>query len=394
MNTAKWSELLESTNGLVQPGMVKELLSKSECEKFLSLIAESTRSFIKEGKPNYGLKVFLNGLQDNVQNNRLLEDPLKENESLEDWGKRFFKEEPFGFIMNFLEDYSDDIVAEMATCASPLLETHGMPLAGLSLLFFMGDYGYTPFGVHRGSPGEDGILFHLGPATKTFYIWDTDEYNHLTGNAPYFKDVGKILHAATPYVLESGDVISFPDHVYHVAYTPTFSVSMVLDYKRAERKTVKQLLVRELEEVFKTDNQLFTKVPEEGEMEVLNTLGFVENSVDAVKRLKARLKSNGGFYKASKMQRFPINLSGRYTLKTPFIIQEIERPDGKISHFIRGHEIVLERDKKITRLVGQLNEQRSIDLAKTNINPNPTDPGFSLFDLMMRIGQTGALFEV
>ena len=33
---------------------------------------------------------------------------------------------------------------------------------------FIGNYGFTPFGVHKENIGEEGFLFHMGPGKKTF----------------------------------------------------------------------------------------------------------------------------------------------------------------------------------------------------------------------------------
>ncbi|CAM3975369.1 MULTISPECIES: cupin domain-containing protein [Flavobacterium] len=388
MSSEKWNTLLNNTNRLTTPAMQKEILSAEECELFLDLIAKSTQQFAKEKKPYNGLKVFTKGVQDVSQNEPFIENPPQDNESLKEWSTRSFKGEPFGFIMNFLENYNNTIVEEMAKKVAPLIAELGYPFAGLSMLYFMGDYGYTPFGVHRGSAGEDGVLFHLGPATKTFYIWETDEYNRLTNHATSYKNVEEILHAATAYILEPGDAISFPDDMYHVANTEEFSVSLVLDYRRASQGKVKELIINELLQVNPDNDTLLNHIPPS---ELLQTLNFQNESEQAVKRLMSRLKSNGGFMKPSILSYSNLDLQGTYQLKKPFSLELLPLKKQQSTVFARGHEIIIENNKELLDFINLINTGAPINLATLNIGLQPETLGFDLFQFLMKVDETEIL---
>jgi hypothetical protein len=388
MSSEKWNTLLSNTNRLTTPAMQKEILSTEECELFLDLIAKSTQQFAKEKKPYNGLKVFTKGVQDVSQNEPFIENPPQDNESLKEWSMRSFKGEPFGFIMNFLENYNNTIVEEMAKKVAPLIAELGYPFAGLSMLYFMGDYGYTPFGVHRGSTGEDGVLFHLGPATKTFYIWETEEYNRLTNHATSYKNAEEILHAATAYILEPGDAISFPDDMYHVANTEEFSVSLVLDYRRASQGKVKELIINELLQVNPENNTLLNHIPPS---ELLQTLNFQNESEQAVKRLMSRLKSNGGFMKPSILSYSNLDLQGTYQLKKPFSLELLPLKKQQSTVFARGHEIIIENSKELLDFINLINTGAPINLATLNIGLQPETLGFDLFQFLMKVDETEIL---
>jgi hypothetical protein len=391
MINEKWDNLLNQTNRFTQPGMQKELLSPKECELFLKLIAKCTQKFAKENKPFNGLKIFTEGVQDNAQNEHFIENlPLKE-ETLKNWSERVYKGKPFGFIMNFIENYNNEIVEEMAKKVAPLIEELGYPFAGLSMLFFMGDYGYTPFGVHKGSPGEDGILFHLGPGTKTFYIWETDVYNSLTNHAYTYKNAEEILHAATPYILEPGDAISFPDDMYHVANTEEFSVSVVLDYRRASQRKVKELLIDELLKI-NTENE--TLLDHISPTQLLQTIDFQNESEEAVKRLMLRLKSNGGFFKPSIRNFSTLDLQGIYKLRSPFTLETLTQNKNILSVFARGHEIRTQNTKEIVALINLLNTGEPVNLTTINIGLQAETPGFELFEFLMKIDEIEILLKI
>lgn len=384
----KWIDLLDKTNGLTTPAMVKGVLNQKECNVFLELLSKTTQEFTKKKKPNNGLKMFKEGVQNNTLNELLIENPPTENESLDKWSQRIFEGEPFGAILNFVENYNNDIVQKMANKIRDLLELHGTPWAGLSMLFFMGDYGFTPFGVHRGSPGEDGVLFHLGPAKKTFYIWETETYNRLTNYAPSYKNTEEILHAATPYILEPGDAISFPDDMYHIANTEEFSVSLVLDYRRASKRSIKQLLLDELQKI-----EITPDVPlgHDHSINPIEKIDFYKETELATNRIKKRLASNGGFLKKSNRLVFPFDAAGIYQIKNPFQIQILNKHDKQLTLFSRGHEITTANTPDIIELIQKINAGETIEVSKMDIDFTPESTGFYQFELLLKIGETDIL---
>jgi len=115
----------------------------------------------------------------------------------------------------------------MCSIISPLLKKAGLPLGGLSFLFFMGNYGFTPFGIHKEAKGEEGFLFHLGPADKKFYTWDIEEYNKIEHNAKVFHEVDEMLPVAKCYELNRKSVMFIPHHLYHIGNTEDFSLILL-----------------------------------------------------------------------------------------------------------------------------------------------------------------------
>ena len=387
----KWAELVEKSQGLKVPAMVSGLNTVVDCEYYLDLLKSVVISFAEKNDPFSGLKIFLKGQQDNAQNERLMNLPPNKNESLKDWGNRFFNGEPHGLILNFLENYNNDIVQKMAKTAAPLLSSQGYPLSGLSMLFFMGDYGFTPFGVHKGSPGEDGFLFHLGPAEKTFYFWDTDEYNALTNHSPVYKDTKKILHAAKSYQLKPGDVMYIPNDVYHVANTEEFSASLVLDYRRPSTTHLKRLLVEKLEFDSKNGDWLSpisaNRFGSDNRRELIDQLGFNKDLENVLQEHLLSLKGNGGFLSPAIKSVTKTKPSLR--LKEPFKIQYI-LSDTHIELFVRGHQLRITRNDRLIEFINQLNSGDLSRLDSLN-NEMAFDPSY--IELLLNLSQAD-IFEV
>lgn len=367
----KWNEIISSTEGFTIPVKGSQLINSEEIQEYHRLIKEVIVSFSNEQEPFNGLKCFRDGLQDNALNEYLIANPPKNQESLELWSQRLFEGNPFGMVMNFLEDYNNDLVQKMAQLVSPLLSQAGYPLAGLSMLFFMGDYGFTPFGAHKGTLGEDGFLFHLGPANKKFYTWETTTYNELTGGVQGYRELSKILPYGEEHLLKPGDVMFIPSEVYHVANTEEFSVSLVLDFRKATRETVKKILVDNM--AFSLEDKVKLVNPVSDFEQPEKDIDFSENSREAFKKHLAVLRSNGGFAKPSQSKHIQLSWEFKYQLKRPFKIIQYPFEDKRIL-LARGHEIPMEDEQEMNQIIIDLNDGVVLD---SNYFESK---GFSLYD--------------
>jgi hypothetical protein len=102
---------------------------------------------------------------------------------------------------------------------------------GLAFLCFVGNYDYTPFGVHKEILGEEGFLFHMGPNDKTFYIWDTSKFYELSKGEDLCSVSEEVLgEAGHVFILKPGDVLCIPSKKFHIGQTVECSSSMVMDF--------------------------------------------------------------------------------------------------------------------------------------------------------------------
>ncbi|QCP48995.1 hypothetical protein FAZ95_07245 [Trinickia violacea] len=109
----------------------------------------------------------------------------------------------------------------------PLFDALGAPPAcGADFYAFFGNYGYTPFGVH--DDVDQSLLWHLGPASKTAYIWPRQRYFELTGGTLSTTDYSLLLPHALRYELQPGDLLFIPMGDFHVLQTREFSTTLGL----------------------------------------------------------------------------------------------------------------------------------------------------------------------
>ena len=213
MEQINWKQLYNKTNELTKVYSSKQFIAPEKILLYQNLIKDCLKVFIERGELHLGLKTFIDRNLTSAFDHQLMNTPFEEEESLEKWTGKVFKNNKFGMVLNYLELLNGEFTETLAKDVEPLFSLAGLPLGGISFLTFIGNYGFTPFGIHKDSTGEDGILFHLGPGIKKFYTWDDPKYNSLMHHTKVFHDVESMLPEATCYLLNPGDALFIPHNV-------------------------------------------------------------------------------------------------------------------------------------------------------------------------------------
>lgn len=363
-NATLWKGLVEDSQQLVKPTQIHQLLSKTDISEVHDLIKEIIHAFIDRGEHHIGIKTYINHILKNDVAPKMVENPPLENQTIEEWCKTIFKEEKFGMVLNTLEGYSNDFAEKAATLVSPLLKEAGLPLEGLSFLFFMGNYGFTPFGIHKESRGEEGVLFHLGPGKKTFYTWDTPEYNAVEHYQESFKNIEEMLPSAKAYVLNPGDAMFIPHQVFHIANSSEFSLSFVMDYINPPTDRFENQLLQEAarEELYlKSEYQ----TPIQSEFPYnFDKIGLLEKIDIAYKRRLLTLKSNAGILRKSKVVQGRHLPNGEFKIKAKsiFPLYWDKQSEEQIIVFARGHRFIKPYHPKINDFFNRLNQGETLSV--------------------------------
>lgn len=64
--------------------------------------------------------------------------------------------------MNNNEAFSEQLASRVLKMMSSLLKIAGLPPLGNEITVFIGNYGWTPLGIHKDHTGENVLHFHLG----------------------------------------------------------------------------------------------------------------------------------------------------------------------------------------------------------------------------------------
>jgi hypothetical protein len=129
---------------------------------------------------------------------------------------------------NGLNAWSSSFEEEMQRgMLQPLFrERRGAPIAGCDFYSFLGNYGFTPFGVH--DDADESLLWHLGPGTKSAFVWPRAEYQQLTGGVLATPEYQSLLQHARRFDLSPGDLLFIPMGDFHLFETRDFSATLGL----------------------------------------------------------------------------------------------------------------------------------------------------------------------
>lgn len=389
MNSSSWKTFFNDSNQLSKPAQAKQLVSKKGIREIKLLLVNVLTGFLAKEDLHKGLKIYINNELRNDYIEKLVANPPKLESSFEDWSQQIFGEQKFGMILIGLEQYSNSFAEKAATIVDPLLKIAGLPLNGLSFLFFMGNYGFTPFGIHKEATGEDGILFHLGPENKQFYTWDDPKYNVIEHNSEVFRNVSEMLTEGHEYELEPGDAMFIPHYVYHIGNTSKFSSSLVLDYinppkDRFENELIKETAEEELLNHIEYEKPLKLDTPNPALSNLLD-LQSIQKKMEIVLRRKViSLKSNGGIRKKSNMiaNRIPPTENFSIKGKKIFPIYLDVQDSNNMLIYARGHRIVKKNHPMLSQLIDQLNTGESIKVETIRQQMEPQWDSIDVFSFI------------
>ncbi len=389
MNSKAWKAFFEDTYKLSKPAQAKQLILIEDISEIELLLISVLNGYLAKEELNIGLKIYINNELRNDLIAKMAANPPKPEYSLESWTQQIFGDQKFGIILMGLEQYSNSFAEKAATISRPLIEVAGLPLNGLSFLFFMGNYGFTPFGIHKDAPGEDGILFHLGPGNKQFYTWDDPKYNAIEHHSKVFHNVSEMLSEGKAHELSPGDAMFIAHYVYHIANTPEFSVSIVLDYinppkDRFENELIKETAEEGLSHQTEYEKPIKLDAPQSSLNDLLDMQSVQKKMEIAFARKILSLKSNGGIRKKSNKIRATIPPTETFSIKGKkiFPIYLDEQDPKSILIFARGHRIVKKPHPMLPKLIDQLNKGESISLATLR---QLMEPSWSLIEIFSLI---------
>lgn len=363
MNKANWERMLEANEGLTKAVLVKEFIPQEELTQFHILMTDVLGGFIKEQQQHIGLKVFVEQDRDREAEANMMKKAPTLEQGLEAWGNEIFDGKKFGIILNNLEKYSNPFSAKAAKLAEPLLEMTGLPLGGLATLCFLGNYGFTPFGIHKENRGEEGFLMHFGPGEKVFYTWNTEEYLQMSNGSITHPIEQRFLDKATAYTMKPGDAFFVPSNRFHIAQTEEFSLSMVLDYFNPIEDTFKQKLLAKLAEREAGKGRVLEATNWQGEIESV-PISLDDDLETVYQDHILSLRSNGGFIeKTQSIQPSFSFMEVEFALLKPFQIFFKQKGEKHLNVFVRGHEQVFPDHESLRLFLDKLNDGESFRLS-------------------------------
>lgn len=399
-NSETWKKLYQNSQELTKPTSIDNILSDDDVSFLKQELKNIINRFLDKGELHKGIKVYINHeLQNGIAEEMAANRP-KDEETIEQWCMKLFGDQKFGVVFNSLESFSNEFTERMCHIVAPLLQKAGMPLGGLSFLFFMGNYGFTPFGIHKEAKGEEGFLFHLGPNSKDFYTWDIEEYNKIEHNTQVFHEVDTMLPTSTKYPLKAKSAMFIPHHVYHIAKTDEFSLSVVMDYINPSRNYLEKTIATQIasKELQKNPNVGYLPpvditTDELDWNSLLNCETWEQQYKKALSKYITRLKSNAGVLQPSipenkeGLPNPPFQIMGKKIFP---LLMHTENTE-KTCIMARGNEVVVSNNSQLNTIIEKLNTGETISFEELQNHLTPTWELMDVFDFVSQLARVGAI---
>lgn len=361
-STEWWNNFLDQSENFTKTNVFNDVISKEDVDLLNKEVMKILQEIYSHKTNQYGFRVYLEGKeQDNTFMAKLFESPPYENESIKDYTNRLFLDQKFGMIINRTEKFSEKMAHEILLKIQPLLDKAGIPLTGLSAHILIGNYGWTPLGIHQDSRGDNVIHFHLGPGPKVMYNWEEEKYKKLTEKQTNNKDIEPLLPFADKYPFETGDLYFMPWNKYHIGFSDELSVGLTIWFNNPTKKTFASKILDSIRIQYLNDDKNILNPDNNSTldstfMDVESVLNLNENLkqlsfIDLMKHLhkeyKLAIVSNGGWSNIpitlkDKIQydvdKFEVLENKKITTPYPFkTFYEIEKEELVV--FARGYKL-------------------------------------------------------
>ena len=380
-----WDYFLVENKNFTESCIMKNCLNEELVQVLNNGVLEMLRERYRIQDVHRGFRVYIEGVEqnDDFDKNLALNPPKKDDDILK-YSERTF-DKKFGMIINSGEKHSDILADVLLEKMKPLIEKIGLPTSGIELTIFIGNYGWTPLGIHQDQKGENVIHFHLGPGAKTMYTWDEDKYHELTGTKHNNKDIEPLLKYAKEFPFAEGDLFYMPWNKFHVGFSDEISVGITLWFNNPTKSEFTNKVMKSFFNQYDAkDESILT--PQINYMEndnsfidLLDTIKIDDNlkklnTVDFFKYIyneyKYAILSNGGW------QSVPLNKE----VRDKYVVEEYEFLDNKkikakngyeiiykiqndiLNVFVRGSKVEMSYFPEIINIINQINTHNTLEI--------------------------------
>lgn len=192
-----------------------------------SLIKKVINKIIKN-KVKECFKIWRNGKECGSTVNSIIDSDSSISTDIMTWFNNFFKNDKGCIFIGGAEQFDDELPVKFNDFLNPLLARHGVTFGGYTITLILGNYGYTPVGIHKDHTENCIFHFNLGPGSKRIYTWSDDQYNKLIDANGVYLDAESVIPIANEFQLDRNGFYFMPATEYHIAKADSFSVDVVV----------------------------------------------------------------------------------------------------------------------------------------------------------------------
>jgi len=221
-----WKEFKKSTGNMSFP-VIRKSIFNNDVDELRESIFEMFQN-LKQEKEALAWRVWLEGEMDADLEKQIVADPMRSEADFLPWCQRIFGDKKFGIILNDGQRYSKKTRDLISKYFEPILNKKP-PLGGINFSIFVGNYGWTPIGIHQDHTGSFVMHFHLGPGSKQMYMWEESHYKkQLNGKENEMEIEQYLPFTSYDYSFDTGDIFFMPWNFYHVGCSEEISIGLTV----------------------------------------------------------------------------------------------------------------------------------------------------------------------
>jgi len=318
------------------------------------------------------IRVYVDGGLRHDYEARVLRSPPAIDERLETWVTRIFAGASFGIAINSAEQFNDALATRFARLFARDVDVWAQAAGGVDMVFFIGNYGYTPFGIHHDGDDSTILHFHRGPGDKTLMFWKPEEFVRLTGSRESHFRPADLLGTANNFRLTPNSAFYMPPGQYHIGNNPDLSVDLTLGFSRISQSEIRRRAA--------TDEIGRYLIPAADEKKG-SLSGVVDNPLlmefveDSIEDFRLGFLSNCGYSTPPVPDGLVPNVTTADTVSAcpPFKLYHRISSDKKLRIFARRNRIVVNYRKGLQAVVEALNREalpveKLLDLASCDLH--------------------------
>ncbi len=387
-----WKNFEDDTNNFTTHSVQKNVFNNEQLAKLRNLAVETIKIVTQNSQRlnDTASRVWVNGKYNEDVDVFFKENPITKDQDIETWVAQTFKEEKFGMFMNYVTSHNEELQKEIYNYIKPYINNYGIPLDGVSATIILGNYGWTPLGIHNDKRGEYIVHFHLGPGDKDMYIWEEEKAKKKGFvHRKKVEDVeGYMADYDEKYSFSAGDVFSMPGRCVHIGNTEGFSIGLVVELNGYTAEGLSKRLSYDLKNELLSQNYKGDKAiilppytPEDHngyrnflmEHILYNNINTNLDLKDSLRNIwkahKSSLFSNSSFRRPPFLDQKKLSSTfkeekskNRIKVKEGYNIVFYE--EGKnMNIYIRGRKVSLRKDEELLTFLELLNTKKVIDIS-------------------------------
>lgn len=365
--------------------MFRNVISEKQVIALNEGVCEMLKSRINRNEINNGFRLYVKGEEKTgYQVSNLIKGKKfngNKTEDIQSYCKKNFGEK-FGIITNYCEKHSEILAEQILKTVRPLFDVVGVPPWGIELTTFIGNYGWTPLGIHTDERGENVLHYHLGPGKKQMYVWDEKVYKEKGKGVSNNKNIDPLLKHAKKFEFGAGDLYYMPWNMHHVGYSGDFSIGVTLWFNNPTRYNFSKLMIESIKNLYlKNDqsiieNQLDYINNDDTFFDFINTLD-VDNKIlkeplekflnQSYNEYKKCLISNGGwqnpplrFYeKIDSKKEYFVNLKSKTIMTKSLYKMRVEKLENRLYVYVRGYRVSFKYFPELEEIIKRLNQEEA-----------------------------------